>query len=412
MERIMKQSTRRGFLAATGTACVALAGCASGGGGENTIEIGTLLPESGPQSGIGQTMADAADLAFRTVDDNSAEFSVNATFGDSQSSPDDGISAATNLANAGIPAVVGGAITNIHIPAAEQVFVPNEMTACSPSATAVTISNIEDDGLLYRTTPSDALQGQVMATYARETLNAETTATLFTNDDYGQALSGEFVSAFENTGGTVQQEVSYETDAQSYTSRIEQAVQSDPDLIAVVGYAESGIRLFRDYYAQASAEREILTVDGLDTGRVPNEVGRPMDNVIGTAPLTDGPGLETFNSRYQEAFETQPGPFNPQTFDAAAVLLLATAAAEEETGPAISDAMPTVANDGSMTVTPENLADGVDAAGNGEDIVYEGASSTISFDETGDLQTGAYEVWEYAPESESGVERVDEFVLE
>ena len=137
-----------------------------------------------------------------------------------------------------------------------------------------------------------------------------------------------------------------------------------------------------------------------------------MDNVIGTAPLTDGPGLETFTSRYQAEFETQPGPFNPQTFDAAAVLLLATAAAEEETGPAISDAMPTVANDGSMSVTPDNLADGVDAAGNSEDIVYEGASSTISFDETGDLQTGAYEVWEYAPDSESGVDRVDEFVLE
>jgi ABC-type branched-subunit amino acid transport system substrate-binding protein len=410
---IMAKMKRRAFLAAAGASCVTLAGCASdGGSGESTIEIGTMLPASGPQSGIGETMVDAADLAFGIVDNESDEFSVDATFGDTQSSPDDGISAASNLANAGIPAVVGAAITNIHIPVSEQVFVPNDMTACSPSATAVTISNIEDNGLLYRTTPSDALQGQVMARYSVDSLDAQTAATLHTNDDYGQALSNEFVNAFESEAGTVQREVSYETDAQSYTSRIERAVQDDPDLLAVVGYAESGVRLFQDYYAQYSADRDILTVDGLNTASVPNGVGRSMDNVVGTAPLVDGPGFETFSSLYQDEFDAQPGPFNPQTFDAAATLLLASAAADEATGPAISSEMEAIANDGEMEVTPDNLAEGVDAAGAGDDVQYQGASSTIAFDDNGDLQSGAYEVWKYAPDTESGVEQIDTFVLE
>lgn len=379
---------------------------------ERTIEIGTLLPASGELSGIGSTMVDAADLAFSVVDDESEYFDVDATFGDSQSTPEDGISAANNLTNAGVPAVVGSAVTNVHIPASEQVFVPNEMCACSPSATAVTITDIEDDDLLFRTVPSDSLQGRAMTQYATQELGVETAAVLHVNDDYGQSLSGSFISSFEDTGGTVQQQVSYEVEAASYTSRIEQAIQDDPDLLAVVGYAESGIQLFRDYYAQFDENRDILTVDGLDTGRVPNEVGREMDNVVGTTPLSDGPGSDEFASMYRDTFDTGPGPFNAQTFDSAAVLMLANAASGENDGRAIADSMREVANEGEMTVTPENLTEGIDAAAEGEDVVYKGASSQVAFDGNGDLNTAAYEIWQYAPDTERGVETVQELVLE
>ena len=376
------------------------------------INIGTLLPASGQLAGIGSTMVDAADLAFSTVDENSQYFSVNATFGDSQSTASDGISAANALANAGVPAIIGGASTNVHIAASEQVFIPNGMCACSPSATAVSISDIEDDGLLFRTTPSDALQGRAMAQYATEGLSASTASVLHVNDDYGSALSGSFVSAYENAGGTVQEEVSYETAATSYTSRISAAVQNDPDLLAVVGYAESGIQLFRDYYAQFREDRNIMTVDGLNTARVPNEVGRSMENVVGTAPLVTGPGQETFSSMYQDAFDAEPGAFNLQTFDAAAVLMLANAKAGENDGVAISEQMQAVANEGEMTVSPENLAAGVDAAAEGEDVVYEGASSQVQFADDGDLQSGSFEIWAYAPDTERGIETVQTIDLE
>ncbi|MFC3958788.1 ABC transporter substrate-binding protein [Halovivax cerinus] len=410
----MTQLTRRKFVAASGVAgSAALAGCTGGDSsdGDYTIEIGTLLPESGQLSGIGTTMVDAADLAFSTVDDGADSLGVDATLGDSQSTPEDGISTANNLANSGVPAVVGGASTNVHISAAEQVFIPNGMCACSPSATAVSITQMADDDLLFRTTPSDALQGQVMAEYATEEMGAQTAAVLHVNDDYGSALSGAFVSAFEEAGGTVQQEVSYETAATSYTSRIESAVQDDPDLLSVIGYAESGIQLFRDYYAQYSASRDIMTVDGLNTARIPNEVGREMDNVVGTAPMAQGPGRDAFTSMYQEEFDAEPGPFNGATFDAAAVLMLANAAAGENDGAAISEQMRAVTSEGELTVSPDNIAEGVEAAYNGDDVGYQGASSQVSFDDNGDLVTGTYEVWAYAPDTERGIETIETFTV-
>jgi ABC-type branched-subunit amino acid transport system substrate-binding protein len=385
----------------------------SGGVEQREINIGTLLPASGRFSGIGSTMVDAAELAFNVVDDGSEYFDVNATFADTQSETSDALSAANNLANAGVPGVVGAAITVHHQAVAEQVFVPNEITACSPSATGVVISDVSDpDDLLFRSAPSDALQGRAMARYADSGLEAETAATLFVNDDLGSGLSETFTSEFESKGGTVQETVSYETDASSYTSRIQSAMSGDPDLLVVIGYVESCIKLFRDYYARFSADQDILTVDGLNTARVPNEVGQDMDNVVGTAPLSGGPGFDTFTSMYRDTFDRAPGPYNTNTFDAAACLMLANAAAGENDAMAISDQMRAVANDGEMTVTPENLAEGVDAAAEGANVNYQGASSRLAFGEDGDLQTSRFRVWEYDSETESGISTVEEYTLE
>jgi ABC-type branched-subunit amino acid transport system substrate-binding protein len=71
--------------------------------------------------------------------------------------------------------------------------------------------------------------------------------------------------------------------------------------------------------------------------------------------------------------------------------------------------MQNVANEGEMEVTPDNLAEGVDAAAEGEDVVYAGASSQVDFDDNGDLTTGAYEIWAYAPDTERGIETIAEF---
>ena len=43
------------------------------------------------------------------------------------------------------------------------VAIPNGVVMISPSATSPALSTIEDNGLFFRTAPSDARQGEVMA---------------------------------------------------------------------------------------------------------------------------------------------------------------------------------------------------------------------------------------------------------
>lgn len=422
----MPPVSRRRFITAAGAAgVVGLSGCTGGGDGggtsptateapptttagglqSRTIELGTLLPVSGEFGAIGQTMEDAARLAFDAVDSGSDALSVDAQFGDTQSDPGKAIDGAENLANAGIPAVVGAATTGSFLQTAQQVFIPSGICMCSPSATAVSITTLDDSDLAFRTAPSDAFQGRVMAQYATEELGISTAATLAINDAYGTGLADTFAAAFKDMGGTVQTQVAYETGQASYSSRISQAVEGDPDMLVLVAKGgATSIQLLKDYYSDFDPDRTIMTVDGMNTARIPKEVGRPLDNVIGTAPTTAGPARDTFDSMYKDAYDTSPGPFNGQTYDATAVELLANARAGTNDGQAIAASMRAVANpaDGAMEVTPSNLVEGVEAVAAGEPVNYQGAASPVQFDENGDLVAGTFGIWEYAPDTESG----------
>ncbi len=168
-----------------------------------------------------------------------------------------------------------------------------------------------------------------------------------------------------------------------------------PDALVVIGYPEDGTQLFRDYYSVSDGGEDIIVPDGLRDGALPGQVGNDMENVIGTAPAAGGPAQESFNSQFQDEYGESPGVFTSQSFDSVAVQLLANAAAGENNGQAVRDQMRRVANPGGMEVTPENFVAGIEAAANGDDVNYQGASSAVNFNEAGDPASAAYAIWEF-----------------
>jgi ABC-type branched-subunit amino acid transport system substrate-binding protein len=412
MEQTASRFSRRNVLKTVGAAgAVALAGCSGGGGGDGgdsgrTIRQGFLLPLTGDLGSLGTAMRDAGIMATSQVNDADIDISVEKQEEDTQTTIPDAISGANALVNADFPMMVGGATSNIEI--GNQVFVPNEMVACSPSNTLPTLRTFEDDGFFFRTTPGDRYQGFAMAQAAGERLDGiETAATTYINDDYGQLLSQWFTDHFEQGfGGSVQQQVVHDPVQSSYSSVLQSALQDDPDLFVVITYPQSGAQLFRDYYADFDTDRPIMLTDGTKSPTLPDEVGQDMSNAVGTMPAADGPTYDTFVSMYEEEYDNAAAAFTAQTYDASAVTILANAAAGENSGPAVRDEMQNVANPGGTEVTIDNLAEGVEMAANGEEIQYSGASSAVDFDDQGDLQAGTYEIWEF-DDSESGINRLD-----
>jgi len=367
---------------------------------------GFLLPLTGDLGALGTAMRDAGTMATSQVNDADNGITVDTQEEDTQTTVPDAISGANALVNAGYPMMVGGATSNIEI--GNQVFVPNEMVACSPSNTLPTLRTFDDDGFFYRTTPGDRYQGFAMAQAASEQLDGiETAATTYINDDYGQLLSQWFTDHFEQGfGGSVQQQVVHDPTESSYSSVLQTALQDDPDLFVAITYPQSGTQLFRDYYADFDTGRPIMLTDGAKSPTLPDEVGQDMSNAIGTMPAADGPTYDAFVSQYEEEYGNAAAAFTAQTYDASAVTLLANAAAGENSGPAVRDQMQNIANPGGTKVTIDNLAEGVEMAANGEEVQYVGASSAVDFDDEGDLQAGTYELWEF-DDSESGINRLD-----
>ncbi len=366
---------------------------------------GVLLPTTGDLADLGAPIRAGAVLP-QTRLEGETDFELDFSVQDTQTDPNAAQSAAQTLRNGGYPAVTGAASSEVTISVAENVFIPSGMVGCSPASTSPAITDLEDNGLIWRTPPTDALQGQVLAQVAVEQHQASTAATMYVNNSYGQLLADSFNTAFQDRDGQVSQEVSFQKGQSSYTSRISQALNDNPDVVVVIGYPESGIQLFSDFYSDFDTDVPILVTDGMRSSSLPADVGNPLNNVTGTAPLAAGPGREYFDEQYQAEYGEEPGVFTSQAFDATAVCLLANAAAGENNGAAIAQEMRNVANPGGEEVTPSTLAEGLEMAAEGTEIQYSGASSAVDFDENGDLTAATYEYFGF--QEGGGIETLDE----
>ena len=408
----MARFSRRGVLTAIG--CMGTLSVAGGIGTaqeDREIMLGILQPESGDLGELGSPIADGAELPVRQLSAEDSPFEVAVQREDTQTLSEAGISAAQSLVDAGFPMFTGAAASDVTIPVAQEVAIPNQTVMCSPASTSPDITDLADDGFVFRTAPSDALQGAVIAELAFEDRGWESASTFALNDAYGQALEDVFATRFEELGGTVTAEVAFEPEQPSYTSVLESALVDEPDFMLVIAFPVSGVQIFRDFFADFDPDLPVVVTDGLITDGLPEDVDNPMDNVLGTAPAAAGPEVDVFDQLYEDEFGRGPGVFNAQAYDASAVMILANARAGDNDGVAVRDEMRAVANPNGDTVGPSNLPEAVELAANGEEITYEGASGVVEFDDNGDPQAAVFDVFEFGDFELEVVEQLD-FELE
>ncbi len=401
--------TRRSVLAGIGTTgAVAVAGCSSGGGGNGVdARVGVLQPTTGDLGDLGAPIQDAGVLPVTQLQNEGVEYTFESRREDTETNPSVGVDRAQALATAGYPSITGAASSAVTIRVAEEVLFQQEVVGISPASTSPAITDLDGDYLL-RTCPTDALQGVALANLAYEDRGLESVATLYLNNDYGQGLNDAFVSSFQEAGGEVLAEQSFQKQQPSYSSVLSDVLSDTPDALLVIGYPASGTQIFRNFYERDDAQDyTVLVTDGLQENGLPSDVDNSMENVIGTAPAATGPGRDTFDQLYQDEYGTEPGVYNAQAYDATAVHILAQLRAGELSGPAISEEIRAVANPGGEVIGPGSLAEGLEMAANGTEIQYQGASSNVEFDENGDLSAAVFNVFEYSREGYEVTDRVN-----
>jgi ABC-type branched-subunit amino acid transport system substrate-binding protein len=150
----------------------------SGGGSmDRTIKQGVLLPTTGGLADLGVPIKNGAILPQRVLE-GETDFELDFSVQDTQTDANAAQSAAQSLRNGNYPAVTGAASSEVTIAVAENVFIPSGMVGCSPASTSPAITDMQDNGLIYRTPPTDALQGEVLAQVASERLGASSAATM------------------------------------------------------------------------------------------------------------------------------------------------------------------------------------------------------------------------------------------
>ena len=355
--------------------------------------VGLLQPETGSLGNLGKPIQDAAALPAKQVADT--EYQIDIRREDTETKPEVGVERAQEFADAGYPSVTGAASSGVTIAVAEDVLFPEEIVGISPSSTSPDITEMNGDYLL-RTAPTDALQSQVAAQVGFNNEELESAATLYVNNGYGQGLSDAFVGTYEDLGGEVIATEAFEQEQSSYDSILNSVLADNPDMLYVIGYPASGKQIFEDFYENYSDDATtILVSDGLQDSSLPDDVNNPMSNVLGVAPSSTGPGRDTFDQLYKNEYNSEPGVFTAQAYDATAVHILAQLRADELTGPAVSEQIREIANPGGEVIQPNSLAEGLDMAANGDEIQYQGASGAIEFDENGDVSAATFDIFEF-----------------
>ncbi|MFB6118737.1 ABC transporter substrate-binding protein [Halosegnis sp.] len=420
-----KKFNRRTVIKSAGVAgMIGLAGCSGTSGGGNgdatgteggmtstesemgrTLKQGVLLPLTGDLGSLGKPIRDGAILPAAQLEGETS-YTIDIREEDTETNPQAGISAANSLINNGYPAITGPASSGVNLQVTRNAMIPNQTVGCSPSSTSPAVTDLDDDDYIFRTAPSDALQGQVIAQVGNERIGADDAATMYVNNSYGQALSQSFASSFEEQGGSVKQQVAFQKEQSSYSSQLEEALNDSPQMLVVIGYPASGVQLFRDYYNDFDNGTPIVVTDGLISNDLPDNVDNDMQNVTGTAPKASGPGRDAFDQLYNQEYGRSPGVFNAHAYDATAVSLLANIYGGENSGTAVRDNMRRAANPEGEEFGPDSLVEAIEAAAAGDDVNYQGASSAVDFDDNGDMKAVSYSIYEVQDRDFNAVDTV------
>lgn len=380
------------------------AGCGdddSGSGDVGELKVGVLVPLTGGLGPYGGPGAKAADLAAAQVNAAAGDSGLSLTLvqEDTKSEAQAAQEAATKLIESdGVTAIAGPWGTDEVTATAENVTVPAGVPIVSPSATQPAITELDDDGLVFRTPPSDAIQGKVLAQLIGRELGADATvATGGRNDSYGTALVAEFTKAFEAAGGTIAKNVPYNPEAASLSSEAQQLASGNPDGWMIIDYAGDWAKMGPALVRSGNWDpAKTFTGDGLISNSLPDDAGRPAtEGMRGTAPTSlDAPAGDAFDALWKSDVGEPRQTYDAQNFDAVILIALAAAAGGSSDSASIAENLQEVSRGGTK-YTFENLSDAITAAAAGEDIDYEGASGPIDFDDAGDPTAANYSTWSY-----------------
>ena len=375
----------------------AIASCGDDEGDQ--LRIGVLLDFSGPLAEFSPPTLNAIELAVLHVNEAGGVNGQDVVIvtGDTRVDPTQGVEEARRLIEVeGVHAIVGPLSSTVTLAVIESVARDAGIPVISPSATSPAITTVNDDGYLFRTTISDAAQGVALAALASDE-GYTNVGVLFRDDAYGQGLAEEFSRAF---GGTVTAAAYSPKGQPSYLSELNRVAGDGAEVLVAIAFPEEA-RVFLREATENGIFSRFLFVDGTRSQELIDAIGAEyLDGSKGTAPGSGPatPASEAWDASYLAVYGELPTvPYVREPYDAVIAIALAAQAAGSTDGAAIRDQLTRIANPrGAVFIAgPEGARGALEALRNGDDVNYEGAATTVDWDDVGDVTSGFIEIWEY-----------------
>ena len=349
------------------------------------VNVGIILGFTGPIESLTPDMAAGAELAFSEASNsgkllNGSNINViraDSTCIDSAAAT----SAAEGLVSQGVTAIMGADCSGVTCAILSNVAVPNGVPMISPSATSPGLTTADDNGLFFRTAPSDARGGEVLADITADRAITSVAIT-YVNTDYGVGLADVYEAAAEARGIEVTAKTAHEGDKADYSADVGVLSAAGGDALAVIGYLDQGGNQIIQGSLDSGAFDTFVLSDGMIGDSLTDTFGSDLDGSFGSMPGSLGAGAQKFKE-YAEANGVNPSVYVGESYDAAALIVLAMALGGSDDSATVAANIMKVANGPGEKIYAGELAKGLQYASSGFAIDYDGATD-VNFTDVGE----------------------------
>ena len=146
----------------------------------------------------------------------------------------------------------------------------------SPSATSPGLTTLDDKGFFFRTAPSDARGGQILADITKDR-RINSVAITYTNNDYGKGLADVYEAAVKAHGITVTTVTAHEDGKADYSSEAATLASAGGDALTVIGYLDQGGKGVIQASLDAGSFDTFIMSDGMIGQSIVDAIGSDLD---------------------------------------------------------------------------------------------------------------------------------------
>ena len=361
-----------------------------------TLKVGTILPQSGTLAFLGPPEEAGVALAAQEINEADAGIEVEVVYRDSgDTTTDIATVSVTDLLSQDVSAIIGAASSGVSFTVIDQITAAG-VVHFSPANTSPDFTDYDDNGLYFRTAPSDLLQGEVLGNLIAED-GASTLGLLVLNDPYGTGLAGALRETFESAGGEVVAEELFNTGDSNFDSQLAAINAANPDAVAVITFDEAKV-VVPALVGSGYPGEQLYFVDGNLSDYSADFAPGLVAGAKGTLP---GPALEDdFRDRLLEIDPALADfSYGPESYDALILIALAAYAANSVEGTDIGAYLQQVSGGSGDGEKVTSFADAAALLAEGEQVDYDGASGPITLDENGDPTEATIGIYEYADDN-------------
>ena len=352
----------------------------------NEIAIGIALGFTGPTESIVPRMASSAELAiseanssniFLNNEEKISLIKIDTTCDKSQIK-----SVNKTISENNIIAIIGAACPGISEGILLGSVNEKNIPIISPAATSPLLTMLDEKKLFFRTTASSSRDGEVLAKIVKDR-GIKRIAVSFQDTNYGRELERNFKKTLNNSNVEITVSVPIERNKTDLSNEASALAAAGGDAVAIFTEVEQdGKKLIKSILDSGAFEKFILS-DRMINESTEKEFGELINNSFGIIPGSNSKNINSFNKIAQKNNIDTSGPFIGESYDAAAVLILALQEKNFKSNDKLSKNIMSVSNSPGTKIYPGEIAKGLKLLKKGKKVDYEGATN-IEFDINGD----------------------------